>query len=242
MKKQKGFTLVEMLISLAVGTVILAAVYAMVNMGQKSTVNVERKVFAHQDARSAMDVMAMEIQMASYNPRPDLLTSTFWKAADSCNAASLHDQLQKGIQGATPNAVTIQMNLDASANIADTANVTEMIRFVYDPGNQFIFRQTWDCGANTTTTSRYPFLGNYSYNPRSLRVINTANVPVFRYFNAQDVEIPSASLITANGAANIARIDITLWVETQEVYHGTGKRKQIVYTTSVIPRNHVLTR
>jgi len=238
MKKQKGFTLVEMLISLAVGTVILAAVYAMVNIGQKSTANVERKVSAHQDARSAMDVMAMEIQMASYNPRPDLLTSTFWKASTSCGASTY--QGQKGIQGATPNAITLQMNLDASANIADTANVTEMIRYNYDSYYQFISRQTWDCAANTT--SFYPFLGNYSWNPRALRVINTANVPVFRYFDAQGAEIPSASLITGNGAANIARIDITLWVETEEVYHGTGKRKQIVYTTSIIPRNHVLNR
>ncbi len=43
MKKHEGYTLVEMVISIAVGMVIIAAIYAAVNMGQRSTVNVEQK-------------------------------------------------------------------------------------------------------------------------------------------------------------------------------------------------------
>ena len=68
MKKQRGYTLVEMLISIAVGMVILAVIYAAVNMGQRSTVNVERKVAAHQDTRASLGLMALEIEMASFNP------------------------------------------------------------------------------------------------------------------------------------------------------------------------------
>ena len=71
--------MVEMMVSLGIGMVILAAIYAMVNSGQKSTANVERKVYANQDARTALDFMSLEIEMASYNPRPDQLKATFWK-------------------------------------------------------------------------------------------------------------------------------------------------------------------
>lgn len=231
MKKQTGFTLVEMMVSLGIGMTILLAIYAMVNMGQKSTVNVERKVYAHQDARSAMDVMALEIQMASYNPRPDLLNDNFWAQPVNCTpVTTAAARLNRGIQQATPNAITIEMNLNASNRIGD--NINELIRYEYDAGNQCIMRFT-DC---TNSPDNAPFLGGYSWNPRSLRVINTANVPIFRYFNAQNVEIGSNSL------RDIARVDITFWVETDAKDQSTGKRRQMIYSTSVIPRNHVLNR
>ena len=75
--------------------------------------------------------------------------------------------------------------------------------------------------------------------PRGVRVINTAEVPVFRYFNAQGVEIPAAGLPA--GIPDIARIDITLWVETEHIDVSSGQRRQMIYSTNVIPRNHVIT-
>ena len=233
MKKQTGFTLVEMLVSLAVGIVVLAAIYAMVNLGQKSTLGVERKVYAAQDARSALELMSIEIEMASYNPRPDLLSSTFWKTP-ACAASA--NQNYRGIQQATPNAITVQMNLNANGAIGANAldEFNESITYVYDSVNQLITRST-DCGAGSN-----PFLGNTPGNPRNVRVINTSAVPVFRYFNSQGTEITSASLPA--GIPDIARIDITLWVETEHNDATTGKKKKFVYATSVIPRNHVLNR
>jgi hypothetical protein len=71
-----------------------------------------------------------------------------------------------------------------------------------------------------------------------VRVINTAAVPVFRYFNAQGTEITAAGLPA--GIPNIARIDITLWVETENPDASSGVRRRMVYATSVIPRNHVI--
>jgi len=233
MKKQEGFTLVEMMVSLGIGMVILAAIYAMVNSGQKSTTNVERKVYANQDARTALDFMSLEIEMASYNPRPDLVTSTFWvnpDGAPNCTAAGT--RAYRGIQLATPNALRVQMNLDGSANIGDNPN--ESITYTFDAANQFI-RRSLDCGSGNA-----PFLGDVPGNVRSLRVINTSAVPVFRYFDAQNVEIGSNSLPA--GIPNIARIIITLWVETADTDANSGKRRQMIYSTSVIPRNHVLSK
>jgi type IV pilus assembly protein PilW len=228
MKNNKGFTLVEMLIALAVGMVVLAAVYAAVNMGQKSTVNTERKVYAHQDARAAMELMSLEIQMASYNPRPDLLSSTFWVSPTSCTAAA--NQTYKGIQQATAGVITVQMNLNTTGVIGDNPN--ESITYTYDATNQYITRSL-DCGSGS-----HPFLGNTPGNPRAVRVINTNDIPVFRYFNAMGNEITNLPA----GIPDIARIDITLWVETEHIDMNTGQRKKIIYSTSVIPRNHVITR
>lgn len=235
MKKQQGFTLVEVITSLAIGMVILAALYAMVNMGQKSTANIERKVYAQQDARSALEIMSLEIEMASYNPRPDLLKSSFWKApyatsGTTCETTGVLDY--RGIQQATANAITVQMNISGNDAIGD--NVNESITYAYNSTNQCIMR-TLDCAGTS-----HAFLGNIPGLPRAVRVINTSEVPVFRYFNAQGTEIPVTSLPA--GIPDIARIDITLWVETQDVDMNTGQRKQMIYSTSVIPRNHVISR
>ncbi|MFA5321799.1 MAG: prepilin-type N-terminal cleavage/methylation domain-containing protein [Smithella sp.] len=230
MKNKQGFTLVEMLISLAIGMVVLTSIYAVVNMSQKSTVNVERKVYASQDARSAMAMMSLEIEMASFNPRPDLLSGSFWVTPATCTASA--NQNYRGIQQATPSSITVQMNLSADGSIGDDPN--ESITYTYDDANQYIIR-TLDCGSGS-----HPFLGNLPGLPRAVRVINTSAVPVFRYFDAQGTEITSASLPA--GIPNIARIDITLWVETEDIDMNSGQRKTIFYSTSVIPRNHVISR
>jgi prepilin-type N-terminal cleavage/methylation domain-containing protein len=226
MKKQQGFTLVEMLISLAVGVVVLAAIYALVNLGQKNTVNVERKVYAFQDARSALEVMSMEIQMASYNPSGN----NIWKNPADCTSIS-SNPAYRGIQQATASKITIETDINESLIIGDINN--EVITYEYDSTNQRITR-SMNCGTAA------PFLGNLPGSPRAVHVINTNAVPVFRYFDAQGNEITSTSLPA--GIPNIARIDITLWVETAEVDVNVGRRKQITYATSIIPRNHVISR
>jgi len=230
MKNHKGYTLVEVLIALALGVIILSAIYSLVNMGQKSTYNIERRVAAHQDARTALEMMSMEIQMASYNPRPDFEGSDFWVSSGNCTAST--NQTYKGIQSATDSSITIEMNLDGSASISDSIN--EVINYTYDSNNQYISRST-NC-----TGGDQPFLGDVPGNPRAVRVINTSAVPVFRYFNALGAEIAASSLPA--GIPNVARIDITLWVETENADMNTGQRKKAFYSTSIIPRNHVITK
>jgi Tfp pilus assembly protein PilW len=238
MKKHAGYTLVEMVISIAVGMVIIAAIYAVVNVGQRSTVNVERKVVAHQDARAALELMSLEIQMASYNPTR---TPNIWVGPGNCTTASVN-QGYRGIQAATDSAITVEADISGpdvdGDGVGDSDGVAggssnEIITYAYDSVNQYLTRST-NCGGNQ------PFLGDTaaSGRPRVVRVINTAAVPVFRYFNAQGTEITAAGLPA--GIPNIARIEITLWVETEDVDANSGQRRRTVYSTSVIPRNHVI--
>ena len=64
----EGFTLVELVLAIAIGLVLLGAVWTAVWSGQRSSVGIERKVTTGQDARMALEIMALEIRMASFNP------------------------------------------------------------------------------------------------------------------------------------------------------------------------------
>lgn len=230
MRLEKGFTLVEILISIAVGTVILLAVYAAVVTGQRSTSGIERKVLAGQDARAAMELMAIEIQMASFNPRVE---TGIWKNPTDCTAGS---GANRGIQTASATALSIEADVDESGVIGDASN--EIITYTYNAANQYITRKTGCAGADQ------PFLGDTeaSGNPRTVRVINATAmpgpvaVPVFRYYNGQNAELTSFP----GDIPNIARIEITLWVETESVDPNLQERRRVIYSTSVIPRNHVI--
>jgi prepilin-type N-terminal cleavage/methylation domain-containing protein len=232
MRKHAGYTLVEMVVSIAVGLVIIAAIYAVVNVGQRSSVNVERKTAAHQDARASLELMEMEIQMASYNPT---YAPNVWRDPGNCANAS-GNQARRGIQTATDSSISVEADIGGSGSDGDGVvggSTNEIITYTYDSANQYITRST-NCGGNQ------PFLGDTaaSGRPRSTRVINTAAVPVFRYFDAQGTQITTAGLPA--GIPNIARIDITLWVETEDVDANSGQRRRTIYSTSVIPRNHVI--
>jgi type II secretory pathway pseudopilin PulG len=237
MKKHGGYTLIEVVVSIAVGMVIILTIYAVVNVGQKSTVNVERKVAAHQDVRASLELMALEIQMASYNPT---YASGIWVNPGSCAGVSAN-QGYRGIQAATGTSITIQEDIGGAVDAAGDpdgdgvigGSSNEIITYAYNSANQFVTRST-NCGGNQ------PFLGDSpsSGRPRAVRVINTDAVPVFQYFDARGNEITTAGLPA--GIPNIARIDITLWVETEDVDSNTGQRRKMIYSTSVIPRNHVI--
>ena len=231
MKDDQGYTLVEMVISIAVGIVIIAVIYAVVNMGQRSTVNVERKVAAHQDARSALELMSLEIQMASFNPT---YAPNIWVAPGNCTPGS-GNQAYKGIQAATDSSITVESDINQNGVIGGSGNPNEVITYAYNSASQYITRLTGCSGG-----SNQSFLGDAptSGNPRTVRVINTAAVPVFTYYDAQGTQIAAAGLPA--GIPNISRIDITLWVETENVDPNSGQRRRTVYSTSVIPRNHVI--
>lgn len=224
MRNERGFTLVELLAAIGAGIILLAAIYTAVTFGYRSSVAVERKVTALEDARAALELMSTEIRMASYNPNFALSP---WQPR--CDGAGLN-QAYRGIQEATINDITVQMDISESSIIGDNTN--EIIRYAYDTVNQRITRST-NCGG------AQPFLGDVvaNVNQRTVRVINNdLNIPVFRYFNGTGTEIPAASL--PGSIPDIRRIDITLAVETEHVDPNTNQRRRLIYSTSVIPRNH----
>ena len=228
MKKENGFTLVEIIFALFIGLALMGAIYVAMISGQKSSMALDSKVTALQGTRAVIETMALEISMASYNVN---FVSNLWRDPANCPALS-PNQAYKGIQVATANSIILEMDRNENSVIGDIANDNEVIAYVYDIPNQRITRSA-NCGAAVS------FLGDIAGNPRSERVINnTLLIPVFRYFNGSGVEIPAANLPAE--IPNIRRIQITLAVETEDVDPNSHQRRRMTYSTSVIPRNHAI--
>jgi prepilin-type N-terminal cleavage/methylation domain-containing protein len=226
MKNIKGFTLIEILMALFVGLLLLGVIYISVVSGQRSSVSIERKTIAHQDARAILEIMTTEVAMASFNPN---FSANVWRDPGDCVNISAN-QAYKGIQVATANSITLEMDILESSVVGDNPN--EVIGYVYDSANERVTREV-NCGGALA------FLGDVPGNARSVRVINnTLGIPMFRYFDGLGNEIAAGTLPAA--IPNIRRIEITLAVETEEVTPDTGTRRRMIYSTSVIPRNHAI--
>ncbi|HPV52149.1 MAG TPA: prepilin-type N-terminal cleavage/methylation domain-containing protein, partial [Smithella sp.] len=192
MRNKHGFTLVELIVALFVGSLVLVAIYSTVNIAQRSSSGLERRVSAQQDARSALELMAAEIRMASFNP---LSRDNIWIDVNNfdsdCAGASFVNQNYRGIRQAAANAIAIEMDINGDGSIDDP---NEIIRYNYDSANRYITRST-NCGGAQA------FLGDTNANQNIKTVLvenNNAGIPVFRYFDGSGADI------SANVVANPA--------------------------------------
>jgi prepilin-type N-terminal cleavage/methylation domain-containing protein len=225
----RGFTLVELLMAVVVGMVLLGAIWSAVIAGQRSAVGIERKITTGQDARSALEIMAAEIRMASFNP---LFARGMWIDPASCSQAA--NQNWRGIQEASATAVTIEMDLEPDGQCGNSGN--EIIRYVYDAASGRITRETIRCASGIRTSSgAQPFLGPIPSNPavRTVRVIN-GGVPVFRYYDGKGAEVVNLPA----EIPRIRRIEIVLVAESADADPRTGESRRTAFSTSVTPRNH----
>lgn len=65
---QKGFTLVEVLVTSAIFGIILAAIYLLYVTNESMMARGENKIDVQQNARVALEMMAREIRVAGYDP------------------------------------------------------------------------------------------------------------------------------------------------------------------------------
>ena len=203
LRHSRGFSLIELVMAVAVGLVLLVAIATAVVSGQRSATGIERKVTTNQDARAALEIMAAEIRMASYNPylnsAPGGAAPLTWLNPDNCGAGN---PLYRGIQRARDGEIVVEM--DIQGDIAPCAGVNdscsdasinrgssnEIVRYAYDNVNQRIERQVITCNAGTrsatTNASELAFLGPIAGRPdvRTVLVTNGpqdgTGLPVFR--------------------------------------------------------------
>lgn len=236
MRDAKGFTLVELMVAVGVAMGLLLAVYMAINSTQRHSTSIERKVTAQQDVKPALDIMALEIGMVSYNP---MAATNLWVNPTDCSTVSAI-QPYRGIQEATANSIVVEMDISGSPGGDGNGALgqpNEIIRYNYDTANQYITRATGCGGGNQ------PFLGDTVAGQKTVRVINsTLGIPVFRYFDGLGTEILEGT--TANDLParipDIRRIEIILAVETENVDANSNQRRRLIYSTSVIPRNHAI--
>ncbi|HNU84701.1 MAG: hypothetical protein QM256_00885 [Pseudomonadota bacterium] len=226
---ERGFTVVELAMAVAVGLVILAAILSAVVAGQRSASGIERRVTTGQDARIALEIMGAEIRMASYNP---LYAAGLWVTPADCRTAA--EQGRRGIQEATATAITVEMDLDPDGLCGSSPN--EIIRYAYDGPSGRVTRETIRCTAGRRTSSgAQPFLGPIPSNAavKTLRVVNGA-VPLFRYYDGSGAEVVNLPA----EVPRIRRIEIVLIVESADADPRTGQPRRIALSTSVVPKNH----
>ena len=250
-----GFTLVEIMLAIAIGLIIIGAISLSLRSGLYSSAGIEAKTTAQQEVRAAIEMMALEIGMASYNPT--FTSAAIWRNPADCQNQSANP-LRKGIQVATADSLTIEMDINNNSFISKDPtdpgnpdnNPNEIFAYVYDAANQRITRST-NCGGNFDLIGCIDANGDGTCDNndtfRSVRVINDANTPVFRYFNGTGTEFaPNPALTTciqnpANAhICNIRRIDITLAVESDVIDPMTKQRHKLIYSVSVNPRNHAI--
>ncbi len=125
-KNKQGFTLVELLIAMAIALVVIASL-AQTFISQQKTYDVQQEVSAMtQNARAAMDMMSREVRMAGYNPTGSM----------------------QGTDPAAANFVgipysTTQLEIIADINEdGDASDSNENIIYTYDSSNLQIDRNT----------------------------------------------------------------------------------------------------
>jgi prepilin-type N-terminal cleavage/methylation domain-containing protein len=245
--KKNGFSLVELIIAVAVGLLIMTAVYAMINLAQSSSVSVGRKIVTQQDARSVLDLMAMEIRMASYNPT---MSTTIWSTIPT-NCASISislDPTKKGIQTATANTILVAMDLTNPtvypAVIGDSPN--EYIKYSYN-GADTIYRNA-SCSGDTPLlggTGSATMVANgtcSSYTNGTCTCaanINGTCPALFQYFDASGNNLAdNTGTVPTTSIKNIRRIRITIVANTEYTDRLTHKSRIMTYTTDVLVKNH----
>jgi type IV pilus assembly protein PilW len=128
-KKDFGFTLIELMISMAIGLVILTAIAGTFTLQTRQNTAEEQVGQLQQNVRAALDLMIREIQMAKYDPAASAFPS--------------------GTYGVTYSASQLQIKADMDANgTLDTASSgsVENIIYVYDNANLRITRQLGSSG------------------------------------------------------------------------------------------------
>jgi type IV pilus assembly protein PilW len=114
----RGFTLVEMVIAMAVGLIVLFLLYDLFEAESKQYNTQEAIVEMQQNARAAMDMLTTEARMAGYDPT-------------SAAAA--------GINAFAANSLTFTQDLNGDKDVTDP---NETITYAYNAGNMRITRDT----------------------------------------------------------------------------------------------------
>lgn len=115
---EKGFTLVELMISLVLSLLITAAMYATYTLQRKSAASQGRVMEMQQNLRAGLMMMSKEIKMAGYDPDKIAKDKT-------CDVDGDGKSVAPGIHTATATALGFSMDLNRDGDCAGTGeNVT----------------------------------------------------------------------------------------------------------------------
>jgi type IV pilus assembly protein PilW len=147
---KKGFTLLELVIAMAVSTIVMAAIYSTYQAQLRSHVTQQALVEMQQNARAAMFAMEREIRMAGYDPSGNADAKIL--IADDAQIKFQIDRNEDGdpapVPGTDPNeqirfAITADGGLgrevwgppEGAGSLQLVAENIEVLEFIYLDGN-----------------------------------------------------------------------------------------------------------
>jgi type IV pilus assembly protein PilW len=137
LKKTAGFTLIEVMVSMTIGLVVLAAVAGTFTVQLRQNSAEEQLAQMQQDVRGALDLMVREIEMAGFKPAGVVFN---------------------GI--ATSTATTLRIKLDLDSTGVTTDGATDDISYTYSSG---VLTRTLNNPASSATLADNLTLFSFSY-------------------------------------------------------------------------------
>ena len=134
----QGFTLVELLVVLAIVSIVMGGIYSVFIRSNQVYISQEEVVAAQQEARSALDMLGREIRMAGFiaahnkKGQPDQINAPAWAGdADSAIEIAALNTVAK------TTTLAFKSDLDGNDNDLDgnDDNDTEAVRYVYYHGD-----------------------------------------------------------------------------------------------------------
>ena len=128
-----GFTLVELLVVLAIVSIVMGGIYSVFVRSNRVYISQEEVVAAQQEARSALDILGREIRMAGFiaaNNKAgglDPIMAPAWGAGTADSAIEIASV--NNTNGTT--TLAFKSNLDGTDSDLDGNDDTEAVRYVY---------------------------------------------------------------------------------------------------------------
>lgn len=137
--KDRGFTLVEIMVSLAISSLVIAGIYGVYTIQQRSYTVQEQVSEMQQRARSALDFMARNLRMAGHNPNGNPKCSSSLKTAESdrlifdiCEAGKSEYRYTIAYNGADGTLnVTTDKDIDGPDSTMPLAEDIDALQFRY---------------------------------------------------------------------------------------------------------------
>jgi len=222
--KDRGFTLIELMISMVVGLVVLAAAYGVFDLQNKTLTTQEKLASVYQNARIAMEMMGREISMAGYNQ-----TSTGTTPLQRCkNALVTAGTACAGIRAANANSISFTMDVTNNAGTGSPDGDRD------DPNENITYELYTPSGSDVQVLGR-----KSSTSASKQQVVEYVDALSFAYYKSDGTVWQSAT----NDLGDIRRVKITITTRAATVdnsytdpTHGDHYRRYTL-TSYVFPRN-----
>ncbi len=197
-RKEHGFTLVELLVAMAITAVVMAAVYTLYKTQQDSYIAQDQVVEMQQNVRASLYQMARDMRMAGFNPQR------------APNVGGFVTQLPDDGGGTTTtNSTNIAFTIDQDSNgVIDIDANTEQIAYRLDNATSALqkFRvsdDTWQTVADNISAVDFVYL---DLNGTDITASVIAN-PTAQYATTNLPFIDSIRSIEMSIVARTGRID-----------------------------------